>query len=665
MLKPVRMKRLDAVILEEKREDILRELKERGVIQLIDIKETPLYKSLNLSAGKSSWVKVNSSELLSKIDGILEVFNLVRERKDQSIVSQFLGEQVNKKKVEEVPVEKLFDEIEDKIYFLEEKVNRISSELEKLKKEKEEWENAKDVLSKLEKLGVGPRDLKGFKTMLAVFGVIPTKEIEKLDENIKEITDLFAYQSVELDKKNSLILVIYPRKFEVDIGRALRLRRFEEISIPFNISLLDLNSAKEKADSELASIKKEEENLYKELKKLSDAEYGNLLLMKETLQIEKFMDEANTFFGRTSRTYLLRGWVPLHLVNEAREIIERASDGYSVVWISDPEEDEEPPTLLKNPKPTESLELITMTYGAPNYHEIDPTSVIALTFPLIFGLMFGDVGQGLILMALGYYLGVRLETPNIQVKRLGRTIILCGFFSIIAGAIYGSVFGLEGVIHPLWKSPLHHIPEAIKFSLRVGIGILILSCILNMANEIMHKKYADAFVGPYGVAGIWLLLGGTILVTKHGTDIFSLIDDPLIFPLLALPLLVMVIGEWRVTKISLVWSLFETYENLFRYLVNSISFIRIVILAIIHEALSSMMVLVMDSMPPTIVGFAGKAFVFVLGNLFILGIEMFVSFIQTLRLHYYEIFSKFYSGEGKSFNPFKAIRRYTYIEQKL
>jgi V/A-type H+-transporting ATPase subunit I len=124
----------------------------------------------------------------------------------------------------------------------------------------------------------------------------------------------------------------------------------------------------------------------------------------------------------------------------------------------------------------------------------------------------------------------------------------------------------------------------------------------------------------------------------------------------------MVIGEWRVTRISIFWSAFETYENLTRYLVNSISFVRVVILAIIHEALSSMMVMAMGMMPPTIYGFLIKSVIFIIGNIFIFTIEMFVSFIQTLRLHYYEWFSKFYSGGGKRFNPFKALRRYTYIE---
>jgi V/A-type H+-transporting ATPase subunit I len=664
MLRPVEMKRLDALLLEENKEDVLRELKERGVIQFIDLKETPLLQTLDLRPGETSWVKVNASEYISKIDGILEVFSIVQDKKSKSLINELLGaEETEKKKVEDLPSQKLFDQIEEKLYLLEEKVNRISPELERLKREKEEWQNARDVVSKLEKFGIGPKDLKGYREILVTFGTIPTSEIEKLAKDARDITELFIFYTKELSKGNSLMLAIFPRKFEADLWRVLRLHRFEEIHIPINLSHLDLEEAKKKIDSELSFIEKEEKKIWKELKKLADKETENLLLMRESLQIEKFMDESNTLFGRTSRTYLLRGWVPVHLVNKAKEIIEKASKGYSLIWISDPEEGDKPPTLLNNPPQTDGLELITMTYGAPDYHELDPTSVIALTFPLIFGLMFGDVGHGLMLAILGYYLGFKIEAGE-GAKKLGKTLILCGIFSMIAGFFYGAVFGLEEVIHPIWKSPLHHISDAIAFALKLGILLLILACILNMGNEIIHKKYADAIVSPYGIAGIWLLIGGASMVMKHGTDIFGILKDQSIYPAVVFPFLLMWLGEWRVTKVSLFWALFETYENLSRYLVNSISFVRIVILAIIHEALSSIMVMVMGLAPPTALGLVVKSITFIIGNIFIFAIEMFVSFIQTLRLHYYEIFSKFYSGEGKIFNPFKAFRRYTYIEPK-
>lgn len=615
MLKPVRMKKLNALILEENREAILRELKEGGMVQFMDVKETPILKGLGLEPGKTSWIRVDASEYLSKIDGILETFKLVEEGKGSSMIQQFIGREGEKVAVKEVPVEDLFDQVEEKLFALEEKVGRISSRLEQLKKEREELLNGRDVISKLEKFEVGPKDLMGFKSAMISLGTIPSAEIEKLKAKVEDITEHFFFYTQKLTKKDSLILVVALRKFEVDVSRMLRLHRFEEIRVPLNLSGLSIEEASNKIESELSLIKKEEGELLEDLKKLSDAESRNLLLMRESLQIEKFLDEANSLFGRTSRTYFLTGWVPIHFLEEVKGIIERVSDGCCIISLEDPGEDEKPPTLLSNPPQTEGLELLTGSYGVPDYHELDPTSVMAITFPLVFGLMFGDVGHGIMLAALGYFLAFKLEASK-TVERLGKTLLLCGIFSTICGFFYGAIFGLEGIIHPLWKSPMHHITDAIVFALELGVALLILGCLLTIAKEVMHKKYAEAIVSPFGLAGIWLLLGGAYLVYTHGVEVIYIILalafdmerftlgilstekfltslKILAFPLIA-PLLVMVIGEWKVTKISIFWSAFETYENLTRYLVNSISFVRVVILAIIHEALSSMMVMALS-----------------------------------------------------------------------
>ena len=144
------------------------------------------------------------------------------------------------------------------------------------------------------------------------------------------------------------------------------------------------------------------------------------------------MDEINVYFGRTARTSIICGWVPSYAVEDVKRAVKGVAKDDCLIYVENPGEEDRPPTLLKNPPQTSGMELLTTTYGYPSYHELDPTSLIAFTFPITFGLMFGDVGHGLVLLLLGYLIGVRMETAG-QLRKLGRILILCGTSSSLAG----------------------------------------------------------------------------------------------------------------------------------------------------------------------------------------------------------------------------------------
>ncbi len=671
MLKSARMKRLSAVILEEKKDEVLRELKEKGTIQLLDAPKTPELKDLELASVPASWVRAKTAEYLARVDNILESFKLVESDRASPLLKNFFEEKVEKAQVPETSPESLFEEVEDRLYVVEDKVTRISSRLESLKKEREELGGAKKILSILQKLGVSPKYLRGYQTIHAPVGVIPSKELKSLEEDIQEITKNYLLYSGEINKRNSVISPIFFKEHEVEITKILRIRRFEEIQIPLKLRGYGSEEASSKIESELASLEKEEKELLKEVGEIAAKEKNKLLQIRELLKVEEFLDGANMLFGKTAKTYVLSGWVPSNRVKEVVKTIQKSSDNYCTISTEDPKKEDKPPTLLSNPPQTEPLELLTNTYGSPEYGEIDPTTVMAVTFPLVFGLMFGDVGQGFLIAVLGYFLRFRLKTSE-AVKKLGGTLILCGIAATFVGFLYGSIFGLEGEhvkqylgfeLQPLWQNPMHDIYSSIAFALKFGVVVLISGCMLSIANELLRRNYLHAFMSPYGVVGIWLLLGGAFVVSRHGVNIGGVIRDPNLIPGVLLPAFVMFIGAWRFIKIPVGLAFLETYENTSRYLLNSLSFVRVAILAIVHVALSMIMVNVMDMLPASLLGSALKIITFIGGNIGILIIEMFVSFIQTMRLHYYEWFSKFYSGEGRKFDPFKVIRKYTYIEK--
>ncbi len=151
----------------------------------------------------------------------------------------------------------------------------------------------------------------------------------------------------------------------------------------------------------LKLIKETEEGLQRDLNKIGDERFKDLLVAREIVQIEKNTQEIMLNFGKTDRIYVIEGWIPTKDVDDLVEEIENASKGYVVIRIYKPKPDENVPVLLQNPKIFKPFESITNMFGLPSYTEIDPTPIMAVTFPLIFGLMFGDVGHGFVLALAG------------------------------------------------------------------------------------------------------------------------------------------------------------------------------------------------------------------------------------------------------------------------
>jgi V/A-type H+-transporting ATPase subunit I len=670
MIKPVNMKKVSAVVLEDKKDAVLRDLKERGVIHLLKVEEGD-ESDIELTPGRTAGINVRASEYLTKLEAILDVFQLAKGE-DKSLMRQLTEEAAPPAAVEELSPSKLFKEVEDKLSGLQESVSEISTRLEELKKETEEAKEAREVISKLKLLNIGPSDFGDFESTFIGVGMMQSAEIPALNDEISEHTDLFYLQSVELNKTESVIILMGWKEFEADVRRIMHIHRFEELRMPANFSHLKLDEAEGEIDSKLNEITKEEEKLLAEIKELRDANEQDLLLLRESLQIEKLLDETNTFFGNTEATFVLRGWVPTARVDEILSAIEESSDGHSVTLVEDPTKEEEHhhhiPTLLNNVPPAKPMEMLTNTYGVPTYGRIDPSLLMTISFPIIFGLMFGDVGQGLVLVALGYLIGFHFKMDD-GPKKLGRILLLCGLAATGAGFLYGEVFGLEGIVPALWIHPMHDTMTLIQFSFYIAIAQLSLGCFVNIADELGHGKPLHAIFSPWGIMGLWLFWGGATLLMRTGVDglfvvLFGLFDPTLVassvqtlFLPFLLPVGMIAVGGKYVEGLTAPWSIYEAYEAFTRFLFNSISYIRVGALAIVHAVFASVMNMGMEASPYVIL----TVLIFICGNIFIIAFETLISFIQALRLHYYEWFSKFYDGGGNAFGAFEVLRKYTYL----
>lgn len=285
-----------------------------------------------------------------------------------------------------------------------------------------------------------------------------------------------------------------------------------------------------------------------------------------------------------------------------------------------------PPLLLANPAWSRPFEIFSRAFGVPGRNEADPTPIVAIVAPLLFGYMFGDVGQGAVILCLGY--GLR------RYGALARLLMAGGAASMLFGVLFGSLFTLEGILPPLWLHPLQHPLVVLTVPLFAGAGLLLSGLALNLLGAwwrhalrdwCLHDAsavlaYSGLMLALFDRLGWWLVLLGSALAV--------------VAPLLA--------RERASAALAAVGVLIE---HLLQLSINTLSFARVGAFALAHAGLSSAVVVLMQSAHSAIAQFL----ILLLGNLVILGMEALVVSIQTTRLLLFEFFTRFLTGSGRVF----------------
>jgi V/A-type H+-transporting ATPase subunit I len=310
-----------------------------------------------------------------------------------------------------------------------------------------------------------------------------------------------------------------------------------------------------------------------------------------------------------------------------------------------------PPTLLKNLPVIKQFEFFTKLYGLPEYGEVDPTPILAITYTLLFGLMFGDIGHGAVLAVFGILVQRRWHT------NLGGIMQVVGVSAALFGILYGSVFGFE--FNPVWRRPTTNINETLIFAAALGAGLIALSMLFNMYNSLKRGKIAELLFSANGVAGLLFYSAALWLVVRvvfQGRDVTPLVIIvavlPLAFICLKHPLENFLNGNKlipRTGKGQLLGGMaIELFETLLTYATNTISFVRVGAFAVSHVG----MMHVVLQLSQNAAG-AGNILILIFGNIIVMVIEGLLVGIQVLRLDFYEMFSRFYKGTG---TPFKSSK---------
>ncbi len=494
----------------------------------------------------------------------------------------------------------------------------------------------------------------------ARFGHLPKESLAKLDSLFKECP-YFYFVPCSADKTDSWGVYFAPANRIDEVDKIFAMLLFQPFEIPGAAGSIDhiteeLNNNIEIISSQLKELESGNADEIEELKDFCDSIYSKLVSLDEAQQLKSYTVHNGHYF-------MMAGWVPK---SEEKDFVKRVEAIDTVETEStepDSHHDSPPVKLKKRRGPLKYLidpyKFYIDMYGTPSYSDIDVTSFVSITYTVLFGIMFGDMGQGLVLSIVGFLM-YKLKNMG-----LGKILIPCGISSMIFGFIFGSVFGFEELLDPVyhalgWAGKPLHVMESVNtvllMAIAIGIALTSLSIIINIYACIRRKHFGEAVFSQNGIVGLLTYLAGCNLASgfMNGpapipTSVCGIMIGVGATLLLIKEIPIGIIDkhpDWKPDSIMdfVLQNIFELLEYVLSYLSNTVSFLRVGAFVLVH---SGMMMVVFS-----LAGENQNLFVIILGNILVIALEGLLTGIQALRLEYYEMFSRFYEGDGKPFTPF-------------
>jgi V/A-type H+-transporting ATPase subunit I len=681
-------------------------IEEFGSFEFIDVR-----RQAGLTEVKRTRDEETVFAALDRLEKVVDALGLSTDRRHGKVIE-----------IDDSIIQNSISFASDVITAIESEVLEINTELIVARTEVERQKGIMAIATSLTPLGVDPSLIGVTEFTFTTAGLVPSGREDELEWSINEVTDgAFSLKSNPLKSGNHACVITVPIELKDAVERILSALEFEAFSIPEGESGRP-EQIVEAAESKMRELDSEIQNLIQRRDTIAQEWGQKILAAWEILNIERKRVEIKGYIVYTDQSVKMWGWIPESKESNLEPLL-RANVGSALEVTFDRPEfaDQESPTCLSNPSVMQPTEDVVKAFGVPSKHDLDPTKIMWLTFPVIFGLVFADVGQGLLIILIGL--------AALRAKRRGDSwgailgyvqngaegLILMGIFATIGGFLFGSFFGAETVIEPIWPIFAHHIngianvhrdTHMLKLSIEVGAIHLSLGIILNLYNKLKHKDYKAAisaasylllylgfvnllFGVSYNSVGEWFSSTGNVYLwipivgIGYGTGnngIYPALPvSPFIFSiaLFILPLIVMAISSIMGGMDGIVVFL----ENAIGMISHTVSYARIFALNTVHVILSSVFI---EMLPPLAVIVFPQMSLFgveiipeyffvegqhiipsipllgaVIGTIIVGILEGLLGFMHTLRLHYVEWFSKFYHAGGVEFMPFRVKRMHT------
>ena len=480
------------------------------------------------------------------------------------------------------------------------------------------------------------------------FGFLPTEGYNKLMSNYADDPYILFVECTQT-KTGYWGIYLTPREKALETDGIFSMLYFEPVHVPGAAG--SPAEIIEHFKENLEVVKKSVDDVNARIAALWHDHEAKVQMLYDTVRYYAAMYDLRRMAAVKGSHFFCVGWVPAPDVEEIAGKARAVKD--LRVTVDGPEAAGKmtPPTKLKNPWWSRPFEFFVEMYGLPAYGETDVTGFVALTFTVLFGMMFGDVGQGIVLALFSTFMW------KVKHNDLFHLMIPCGISSTIFGLVYGSFFGYEDALDPLYHAiGMDSITGILMVAVYIGVVLVLAAMVLNMYTHARHKEWGEFIFSPNGLVGVITYLCGVDLASAY-MGAFTFLPQVLAAIGMVAGLVLLLFAELLAPMVEgkpwkpvggmgnyLMQSVFEMLETVLSYLSNTISFLRVGAFVIVH---ASMMMVVF-----TLAGTPNNMLVVILGNIVVICLEALLSAIQGIRLEFYEMFSRCYKGGGRKFTAF-------------
>jgi len=633
------MELISMVVFKDKIEDVVSHLVELGIFQPVDIRR------VEEEVGDLTALEIEKEN--TELQALEITFREILRKLNLSVAPS--------KEIEPFSLENL----KEIFASLDEKLSATLAERQELIGELKTTES---MFAQIRDYFVFPLKRGAYYTFLQVnLGQVDEKNVNVLERSLKEIPHLFYPVRKHGDK--IVVLTIGLRRDRTVIEKFLKDVAWQEITFPEDGDKLS-DDVEDKLKEKINGYKNRIVELNRDIERIAKEHESILGKIRAFISLKKSLIEAKKYSYATDKTVVLSGWV-LHKDRDKVGSEIKKIAGISYVEKKRAEElsiaKEDIPVCLEHSAIFKPFELLVNSYGLPRYGTIDPTIFVAISFLLMFGAMFGDLGQGLSLALIGLFIR---RAKNIKIKQASALLVYCGISSAVFGILYGTVFGFEEVIPAVWIRPMENILEVFKISVMFGIVIITLGIVVNVINSLRDKDYIKALFDKSGlITGViyWLAIAFVsklFVAEKNIPSIYLILISAGIFLIFLKPFIEVTFRRKKTKEsffVSFMESLVDILEIIMGYLANTVSFIRIAAFSLAHAGLF-LAIFELSRLLKDVGGLPLSVLVMILGNILIVVLEGMVVSIQSLRLNYYEFFSKFFVMGKQVYKPLTMSR---------
>lgn len=664
--------------LKKDRKKILEVLQRRSVLDVedIDLNDEKVTK-LNTTSQEAAFTKAIA--LFEEALAVLEK----ESPENKSMLDSLKGKK-------ELSLKEYFTYVDETETITKEanKVIKISKALSEYTLEKARLESFKVGIMPWTGLDV-PMSFAGTKRTSAFVGTFPEEiSLEKLNELYyseleKENLDIKEFdievEIISSDKTQTSVIVFCKKDKKEKVEEKLRAIGF---SAPLNTFSATSDEEIKRTDEKIEKIIKDTEDAHRQLKAMAGMRSAfKFMIDYYTMRLEKY--EVLSKVNQTEKVFMLSGYVP---EKYAGDLEAELTKKYSLeVVLSKPDEEDNPPVLLKNNGFAAPCEGVLETFSLPAKGEIDPTFAMSLFYYVLFGLMLSDLAYGLIMVLVCGIVLKKFKNIEPGLKKAMKMYLYCGISTAFWGAMFGSFFGdavqvisstyfgKEIIFKPLWFEPIKEPMRMLVFSFTVGILHIFAGLFMKIYQCIKNKDYKGAI---YDAVFWYFLVGGGICYLLS-VDMFvemtnlSFKVSPLGAKIAAAFAIVGAIGivltNGRPTKSipkRIAKGLYELY-NVTGYLSDILSYSRLLALGLATGVISQVFNKMGSMLGSGVVGFILFMVVFIIGHTLNIGINLLGAYVHTNRLQFVEFFGKFYEGGGEKYAPFSAKTKYYKIREDV